>query len=96
MSLKFLKRLAAPFFKLILGFLLLLPSVLVLSSLLLVLVVPVVVVVHVVAGHLLGLLRRFWQDGVPEPGRSHHGSRGGRAVSSCPGVAVTPGPGGRD
>ena len=51
-----MKRLAAPFFKLVLGFLLLLPSGLVISSLLLVLVVPVVVVVHVVAGTLLGLL----------------------------------------
>merc|ERR1719350_1608570 len=79
LSLEFLERLAAPLLKLVLGFLLLLPSGLIVSSLLLVLVVPAVVVVYVVAGTLLGLLGRVGEDGVPEPGRSHHGGRGGRA-----------------
>ena len=66
MSLEILERLAAPLFKLVLGFLLLLPSGLLLSSLLLVLVVPVVVVVHAVAGHLLALLRSVGHDWVPD------------------------------
>ena len=79
---------AAPVLEVILGFLLpVVPGILV-SPLL---VLGVVVVVHVVTSrHLfLHLVRLVWYHGVPEPGRGHHSSRGGRAIGGAPGIYTT-------